>query len=108
MPTEAETVPWMADADSSIAAGIDNLRPTRPVDETPTGRLTGIEQDTWHTYREIHALLTGQVLMASREAYEQRLADCLAALIDLGKRTDNAYQQTFLGRCGNNNAEGSR
>lgn len=96
MATEAEPIPWMADADGSTAAGIENLRPTRAADETPTGRLVGIELDIWHTYREMHALLTGQTQVATREAYEQRLHDLAALLSDLHRRGSQTFEDIMI------------
>ncbi len=74
------------DDDGSIEEGIAALRPTMVVDETPHGRLAGINQDTWRVYTEMYDLLTGHVTASSTAAYEEHLRDLTTTLSDLHKR----------------------
>lgn len=82
-------IPRLVD-DGSIKADIDVLRPTTAVDETPRGRLAGINEDTWRVYTEMYELLTGNADGLSPMAYEERLRDLAESLSDLHKRGEHS------------------
>lgn len=78
-------IPRLVD-DGSIRAGIAALRPREVVDETPSGRMAGIEGDTWRVYAEMYELLTGGVTALGTAVYEELLRDLTETLNDLHKR----------------------
>lgn len=86
-------IPRLVDHDGSIKAGIEALRPSRVVDETPAGRLAGIDGDTWQVYIDMYQLLTTPPPEMSPLTYEQRLSDLAEALVYLHKRGEQAYRQ---------------
>lgn len=85
-------IPRMDD-DGSIAEGIRGLAPVRDADESPCGRMAGIERDMWLAYLEMHQLLTGAVAAISPTARTQRLQDLMDLLVDLGGRCVRAYEE---------------
>lgn len=89
-------IPRMDD-DGSIAEDIQALHPARDADETPGGRLAGIERDLWLTYLEMHQLLTGAVVAISPAAYTQRIQDLMDLLVDLGGRLEQAFEEITEG-----------
>lgn len=84
--------------DGSIESAITPARSGRPVDETPTGRAVGIEEDTRLVYLEIYELLTCDVIDMTPCDYETRLSDLMGALGDLGRRTDRAFEALMRAR----------
>lgn len=82
----------MADPDGTIRNTIAGLAPHLEADETPRGRLAGIERDEWLTYREMYDLLTGAVVPISPGAYEQALRDLAGQLCDLHRRGAEAFE----------------
>lgn len=74
--------------DDSIHDGIESMRPTDPIDETPRGRLAGIQQDTYLTYREMYDLLTKPPVELDPDAYTERLHDLAGTLSDLHRRSE--------------------
>jgi hypothetical protein len=89
-------IPHLSDERQEIAGNIAALETSGVVDETPEGRLAGIDTDTYLVYREMHALLTGQVSVINRAVYEQRLQDLAALLGDLHRRGEQAYADIMI------------
>lgn len=83
----------MADDDGVIRKTIAALAPDHVADETPQGRLAGIDRDTWLTYREMYQLLTGELPAVSPAVYEQSLRDLADRLVDLHKRAEQAFEE---------------
>lgn len=89
-------IPRMADSGGHLAADIKGLRPSRVIDETPAGRAAGIDHDTDLVYAEMHQLLTGDVTGMSGQEYADQLADLAGMLIDLHKRTEQAFDEACV------------
>lgn len=83
-------IPRLVD-DGFLKAAIGTLRPREIVDETPQGRMAGIDEDTWRVYTEMYELLTGDVTAIDPAAYEERLRDLTETLSDLHKRGEQGF-----------------
>lgn len=83
----------MADENGAMGEIVDGLAAEQVVDETPHGRLAGMDQDTGLVIREMYQLLTGLLTAVSPAVYAQALQDLAGQLVDLHKRTEHAYEE---------------
>lgn len=77
--------------DPMVLADVGDLRPVRVVDESPRGRLVGIEFDEWWTYVELHALLVGDQTEADPAESVAQAQDLAGRLVELQERADSAW-----------------
>jgi hypothetical protein len=76
---------------------VDDLRPTRAIDETPAGRLAGIDEGTWWTYREILGVLSraAQVDTEAQTACDVEMSCLRDTMLDLHQRATEAFDALF-------------
>lgn len=84
-------MPKLNDTDGRLLGEIEDLRPTRAVDESPRGRLTGIELDEWWTYVEMHALLTTGPEVGAEDAFTSEVQDLAGRLVELHGKAELAF-----------------
>lgn len=83
--------PRMPDPDEQILAGIESLAPSGVIDHTPLGRLAGLDQDTYLTYRALWQLLTDPGGFGPAE-WSARVGDLTEALTALHSQTMQAHE----------------
>ncbi|MGH7743266.1 MAG: hypothetical protein ACREQ5_00390 [Candidatus Dormibacteria bacterium] len=85
----------LTDDDGRLLGEIEALRPTRLVDESPRGRLVGIEWDEWWTYVEMHALLVTGPPAGREEAFVVEVQDLAGRLVELHRKAELAFWAVF-------------
>lgn len=87
------------DDDSWIDRLIEGFcQPPRPVDETPEGRLAGMDLDVGLALAEMRELITGRVPAISGEELDLVLFELLEQLGDVHERRMAAYEELWEAR----------
>lgn len=66
-------------------------QPVDAVDETPRGRMAGMDRDSGLVIAEMRELLTSRVSAISRDVRDQRLAELLEQFGDMHERREQTH-----------------
>jgi hypothetical protein len=94
------TIRTMVDADGSVREGIEALRVSGVVDESPWGRVRAVDAMTHAVYTDLYEILTGEGGVSDPGEFESTVNDLVGQLVVLQTRTAAAWEAANTTRWG--------